>query len=182
MEKERSLGVAVFGWVFIIGGVWGILGKISAAMRVSAMVDVKYILAFVISALSLTCGIYLLKLKPWARQLAMVLAGVNIIYTLIIFNNLAKTDYSKMMDYASKKQEQMIQEQYKPEYQKKALEAFEKQKQAAEKAMPIVYGVTIGVTFIWNMIIIFFFTRPKVKEQFTGAESPQRSGGDQGAV
>jgi len=166
MEKERSIGVTVFGWVFIIGGIWSILVKISAAIRASAMVDVKYILAFVISALSLTCGIYLLKLKPWARQLAMVLAGVNIIYALIIFNSLIKTDYSKMMDYASKKQEQMVQEQYKPEYQKKALEAIEKQKQITEKAMPMLFAIVTGITIGWNIIIIFFFTRPKVKEQF----------------
>ncbi|OGX16285.1 MAG: hypothetical protein A2166_03975 [Omnitrophica WOR_2 bacterium RBG_13_41_10] len=182
MDKERSMGVTVFGWLFIIGGILGILGKISAAMRASAMLDVKYILAFVISALCLTCGIYLLKLRPWAKQLAIVLAGINTIYALIIFNGLAKTDYSKMMDYASKKQEQMVQEQYKPEYQKKALEAIERQKQITEKAMPILFAIVTGITIGWNIIIIFFFTRPKVKEQFTGAESPQRSGGDQGAV
>ncbi|MFH1622789.1 MAG: hypothetical protein ABIA97_06720 [Candidatus Omnitrophota bacterium] len=40
------------------------------------------------------------------------------------------------------------------------------------------FALALATMLVLNIFIIYFLTRPKVKRQFTGAESPQQSGGD----
>ena len=67
----------------------------------------------------------------------------------------------------SAERRQWITEHYKPEHQQKALADFEKTEAMSEKMVPIVFIVFGAVLpLLLAVIPIYFFTRPKVKEQF----------------
>ena len=119
MEKRRSVGVTVFGWLYIVLGVFGVL----AFFQRNSLI--------VFSApLSLLSGIGLLKLKEWARILTIILTIVGVLFRAIIYLR------SILLD-----------------------------------AMPLNEALIFIIewnflTWIIAIIIIYFFTRPKVKEQF----------------
>jgi hypothetical protein len=177
MEKKRSKGVTFWAWFFIISSLIGLILVINPKQQVQfygiARGVVMYLVYFI-------CGIYLLKLNDYARKAVIVLGIISIIsFPFIFMPALNKMNFD---DYYAKKK-RIIMEQYKPESQQKALENLEKIKESSKKFVPIFVTVTFGLPYlIYILIPIYFFTRPKVKRQFTGAESPQQSGGDKGAV
>lgn len=165
-EKTRSKGVTVFGWLFIIGGVWGILTLMIRGEAIKGTVTTYY---FISSSLSFVCGIYILKLRSWAKQLAMILCLASVIFAVIamprVVNDAVKSIY-KQEDI----KRQMVLEKIKPEYQKQELENLEQRREEIDKAMPLVkrlmFLAGVGIPLAWALIVIYFFTQPRVKEQF----------------
>jgi hypothetical protein len=169
MEKKRSRGVTLVGWLAIVMGIFGILGSISprhyfAMMGNRAFSYLGYAISMIFSVATLSCGIYILKLKTWARKLAIVLCAVSIITILIQYN---PKQAKLIADQAYSQQEQTIREEYKPEYQEKALERLRQAKLASDKIFPIFFFSTAAFAVGLNLLIVYFFTRPKVKEQFS---------------
>ena len=175
MEKKRSIGVTIFAWLFIIGSIFGLAGYINPKpyfefMGTGVFAYIEYVLRFIIWVCSLICGIYILKLQYWARQLLIVLCLVSITYSPIFYKKMLSS--RNFEDRIYKKQEQMIIEKYKPEHQQEALERIERSRQMVKKVSPIFFAIVTGIVIGWNLLIIFFFTRPKVKAQFSPPTRP----------
>jgi len=193
MEKKRSVGVTIFAWLFIIGGIIGLLRfglGLASSSKVDSGLDKQlpagtcpvvykdftYYLYNLLSLIGLIGGIFLLKLKKWSRTLILALCCISLVLTVAQFMKYMKQkDAMKDMfatgwqtAYEQKRQE--IIEKYKPEQQEKALEEQSKAMEIAKKVLPTVihliyYSVVICV-ILWNLGAIFFLTRTKVKEQF----------------
>jgi len=169
MEEKRSAGVTILGWLFIIGGVFGLLGNINAKnyfqiMGTGLLAYLTFFLSIAIAFGNIVGGMFILKLKSWARKLAIILCLVNIV--LVLFNfKLVPASLSKVEE-TYKKDQQLIYEKYKPEYQQQALEQLRKTKELTDKATQMVMPIMTAIAVVWNIFIIYFFTRPKVQEQF----------------
>ncbi len=176
MEKKRSIGVFIFGLFFII---FGLIGLFSVSNNSQQYIHECGIIYFIIGAVSVgasfVCGIFILKLNPVARKVAIIICLVDIslgisLYASLINSPVLNRPISKhTKDYEKSRQNIIL--QFKPEYQQKALERLEKSEEFGRKAAPITFKVLL-LLFFWipffacNLIPIYFFTRPKVKEQF----------------
>jgi len=173
MNKKRSVGVTVLGWLFIIGGILGLCLQANfkfyfAEAGRNLFSFIRYFLGLIISLASVAGGIFVLKLKAWARQLVIVICLLNIV-SLVIGTFVFKADSAKIKmreEALFKQQEQLILQQYKPEYQKKALQQLETSREANKRLLPIFFMVVIGIAIAWNLLIIYFFMRPQVEGQF----------------
>jgi len=116
------------------------------------------------AAAKLTCGIFLLKLNSKARKGAILITIVSILSIPFYFIPFSKTLNSESF-YARKRQ--VILEQMKPESQVRALENLEKQREIYHrKIIPILLIIVFGGYSLCSVCLIYYFTRPKVKEQF----------------
>lgn len=174
MKKVRSTGVTVFGWVFIIGSILSFL-QIINPRSISEIITksgipayLAYFGSFIMAALNMLCGVYLLRLRPWARVLAIALCLFSIFSFPVVFKS--GVNLSNIEDEAFKRQEQIIYEKYKPDYQKEAMENLERSKEITKKSLPVVFALIMGMGLVWNLGIIYFFTRSKVKEQFESSD------------
>lgn len=78
MEKQRSRSVTIFGWIFIISS---ILGLLDFGRRPGLLNDFWLIYSFLNAALNLVAGIFVLRLKEWARRLVIIVQILAIINT-----------------------------------------------------------------------------------------------------
>ena len=164
MDVKRSKGVTFWGWVFIISGILGILKAQNPRQAIQFYGVAIFFVGLILSAVALGCGIFILKLNERARIIAIIscLLGVLLIpvYLKPIVKQLSSEDFYKQ-------QKQRIVEQMKPEYQQEALENLEKAREVNKTGLPILIVVLSGVPFLlFELIPIYFFTRPKVMEQF----------------
>ena len=164
MEKKRSKGVTFWAWVFIISAIIGFLSVKNLNQQIQIFGIGLSFFKIAVSLAHLICGIYLLKLNNSARKTAIILGIISIVaipsYLKPIFRQLNSDDY-----YA--KQKQVIIEQVKPELQQKALENLGEAREAIKELRPTVFMVIFGLPWlIFELIPIYFFTRPKIKEQF----------------
>ena len=74
MEKQRSVGVMVFAYLDIIGGILGILAFIAGSKIIMLGAPLLIII-----------GIGLLKLKEWARKLEILLTILGYFFTWVMF-------------------------------------------------------------------------------------------------
>ncbi|MFC1592502.1 hypothetical protein ACFL4C_00605 [Candidatus Omnitrophota bacterium] len=163
MEKKRSKGVTFWGWVFIIFAIPSLLQAINPQQCIQTQgIGILY-LSLIMSVAYLICGVFVLKLNETARK-AAIFFGIISILSIPFYMKPALNAENYNYGYAKKKQ--MIIEQMKPEYQQKALEDLEEVKQVSKKVLPILVIVLSGFILVFELIPIYFFTRPKVKEQF----------------
>ncbi len=164
MEKKRSKGVTFWGWIFIISAIIGILSAINPQRQVRLFGSVIVAFGVITSLAYLICGIFILKLNDNARKMAIALGIISVIVIPFYFKPILSMPNSNAY-YAKAKQR--ITEQMKPEYQQKALEDLEKSKGVVGQVVPIIFIVIFGVPMLLlELVPIYFFTRPKVKEQF----------------
>lgn len=164
MEKKRSKGVTFWGWVYIIFSIIGLLGAINPQQQIKFYGIGIFFFAIVLCVANLLCGIFVLKLNEYARKAAIFLGIISIMLIPAYLKPMLKP--LNFEDYYTKKK-QMIIEQMKPEYQQKALENLEKVMEIGKKGLPAIIIVLFGVfLLILELIPIYFFTRPKIKEQF----------------
>ena len=132
MEKKRSVGVTIFGYVGLIGALLGMtenLLKIPNANLVSMFICFFYIFL----------NYKLLKLKNWSRVLLLITNGISAFFITIaivitLFGLPAKE----------------ITEGFKKSYPNDTIFGF----------------ILFLIANIYVYGFIFFFLRPKVKEQF----------------
>ena len=120
MEKKRSKGVTIFGWLNIVVGAFGILAFL---LRMPGGIMLG-------APLLLVIGVGLLKLKEWARILEIILTFGGVLFRIVIY-------LISILRYAIPLNRAWI---------------F------------FIKGNILG--WITAGIIIYFFTHPKVKEQF----------------
>lgn len=118
MKKKRSVGVTIFG-IFAIMFSFAYLTEIQ---RLSKVIDLKIVVIMGISFL--VFGIFILKLKNWARILFLfVIGGQSLIYVSWGFAHGANKGF-------------------------------------------LEYFVMLIVAVFLFLVSLYYFTRPKVKEQF----------------
>ena len=126
MEKKRSKGVTIFGWLYIILSACGVMSLIAAIIEWQGMFYIFAMLAQIIFFLRIGRG--LLKLQEWTRKWIIYL---NIIVILLF---ISRTIWL----YVSSPESRLL---------------------------PIgIMAILTTVPIL--LLIIYFFTRPKVKEQF----------------
>jgi len=164
MEKKRSKGVTIFGWVFIVFGIIGLLSMLDPQELSQFYGTPLFIFSMLASLATFLCGIFLLKLTPIARKIAILLGILGIIsIPFYLKPAIASFDPDEYLDI----QRQRILEQIRPEHQQKALEDLEMGMEIGEKVVPVIVIVMFGIPLLLlESLPIIFFTRPKVKEQF----------------
>lgn len=130
MEKKRSKGITIFGWIYILFSVCGLMTLIAGILEGQGILYIFAMLVEII--LFLAIGIGLLKLKEWARKFVVY---SNIIVILLF---ISRTIWLYVVSPES------------PLFPIGIMAIF--------TAVPIL------------LLIIYFFTRPKVREQFKKKE------------
>jgi len=201
MDKKRSVGVTIFAWLFIIIGIMGLLrfglsGLLGRCAKISPDLEKTlptgicpivskdfnfYLNYYWRSLLSpviwLIGGIFLLMLKGWARKLILIMCCVSVVITVLDFTVYLKSKdalddmAARTVETVFQKKRQEIVEKYNAEEQKKFLEVYSKVMKMIPNIIHTLYYSAIIFLLLWYALIIFFFTRPKVKRQFIGAES-----------
>lgn len=131
MEKKRSIGVTMFGWILIL---YSIVGLIKRALF---LVNWDFHKGFPLEVTSdwilvlfLIAGVGLVKLKNWGRRLVILAALIKLFF------------YLKSLYLA-----------FTPAYKNAT-------------GITISFWISIAIFGIIYLLIIYYFTRPKVKEQF----------------
>jgi len=136
MEKKRSVGVTVFGIIMIIVGILGILSSLVGGSMICSIAGVKPHAIFLgvgflfttIGIMYLIGGFGVLSLKPWARNLTLLLSSFNSILIILMLLGTVKV--------------------------------------IVKDPIAILYCIPQILLLFLLIGIIYFFTRPKVKEQF----------------
>lgn len=168
MERKRSKGVTFWAWFFIISSIWVLFHVLSNAQNQIQLYGIGlFVLGIISSIVYLIAGFSLFKLKEIGRIVAIFLSVISISSIPFYLMHVSKR---VNFDDVYAKKEKMIVEQFKSEYQQAELEKLQKVKKAVSRAMPIfVFGI-VGLPFlIIELLPIYFFTRPKVREQFRRA-------------
>lgn len=178
--KKRSIGVSIFGWWYLIAGAIGFLSfPMLLIMRVASTflpqkdtVFMKqftgnfYLLyALVMSIVTLIAGIGLLKLKPWARKLIIIICIAGMIYS-VFFS-------ASMLMHSSEFVEMSMSSSTLPS--DTSLETLAAVKSFTQGIMIVsmIIGMVFGAGFL--IFVIWFFMRKSVREQFDPDNNPNFS-------
>ncbi|NQT22178.1 MAG: hypothetical protein HQ579_01935 [Candidatus Omnitrophica bacterium] len=179
MDKKRSKGVTFLGWFFIVTSLLSMLTLLSPKhyikLQGSLYNQIEFLYFTIVPFFCLFAGIYILKLKNWARKLGILIYSVSLVFTITQFifigSSMQKESFREFMQEGMglkiEAQKQEIIKKYKPEYQQEAIQNREKMSNVIIEVLPIFLYVIMSLVIVWNAFIIYFFTRPKVKEQFT---------------
>jgi len=170
MEKKRSKGITIFSWLIILGSVLAILNFKQNQELNPAISNYLY---FIICPLSIFAAIDLLKLKNWARVAIIAISIIVAIETLATVSNAinmytknaikeAEVGFYKGHERGAKYSEPQARELSKEELGKDKELTLKIIKTMATIMAVMMLLVSLG----FNGGVIYYFTRPKVKEQF----------------
>jgi hypothetical protein len=177
MKKKRSVGVAIFGWAFIIintvafvtyGHQSPLFRLLFISAKESSWTIIALILIFYIlyHLIHIIAGISILRLKAWGRKLVIILAIFGIVKIIAI----APISHKRIEESIGPKLTERLEKQYEifPEGSG-VKQNFSKEEyiKNGKRMYPILHaGINEIIPFIYMLLVIYFFTRPKVKEQF----------------
>jgi len=188
MEKTSSAGVKVLGSSIIITNLLflslALNPKSYFELFISPFGSILYTLAIIFTLFEVVLGINILYLREWARKYMVVL---NIAYLGFLFltpfiqdNNalfLYEQRFMQRIQQVSMRQ-QIVFEQPVMQKQSLAKGSTSPQEKIPVVLQPIISDNVVRLAIIdamaliymlfifWYLLIIFFFTRPKVKVQF----------------
>lgn len=182
-KKKRSVGVTIMGVMLIVWASFEILGLLNFKEYVAnclrfetgLMGYIKIVYGVIGTIAGLIAGIYILKLRNWARKLIIALGIIAICFTAweIYRDSSNQRSIKDLRIFLEEKMDEEMDaivqksvEKLKPEYQEEHIQKQKTMINTIVEFIPIFYYVALAVIFLWNLLIIFFFTRPKVKEQF----------------
>jgi len=166
--KKRSIGVSIFGWWYVIGGILGILNfPLMLIMRMMPTQGNTFFMkqftgnfylfyVLVMTIVSLITGIGILKLKQWARKLIIIICVIGVFYSIFVSANIA-THSSEFVE-ASMSSHTMPKDT--PPETLAAIKSFTQ----AIMIISMIAGMVFGVGFA--IFVIWFFMRKSVREQF----------------
>lgn len=176
MEKKRSKGITIFSWLIITGSILGLLSCLTERTLIPPILIFLYVIIY---PTSIAIAIYLMKLRKWARIAIIVISIVvaaATVATAPYLINANKKYVNEMFDEWYKEGYEEGIERAKKIYSGKAVEeatvVVEKAKikeTTKSFSMILVNILSIAIPLIsigFNCGVIYFFTRPKVKEQF----------------
>lgn len=168
--NKRPAGVTILGILIIIGSVLSLLSAQEAWKYNPPISNYLYV---IVVPLSIVVGVFLLKLKNWARLAIIVISIIVSVETLITaphaLNMIKEYDMSRFKKsfYDGIERGQKNRKPDAPEMTKQQIEALEQKAMTfVKKGIGIYMMVMLMFSLIFNCIAIFYFTRPKVKEQF----------------
>ena len=158
MEKKISKGVKIFAWLMIVLNIIMFLSALDYKTFFDCFrsFDKNFIILMIVysilaSIIGIIAGIGLLRLNEAMRKIGIVINSLDFLFGVPLFY-FALRDI-KQYSYA------IVLSQGLEEIIKSDINSF---------ANVIFYSIVFisYVTFGLNLLLIFFFTRPKVKEQF----------------
>ncbi|GEM_PF-1930097 len=146
---ERSRGITIYGTVIIIFGAYNLIGigsykQFSMMFQPlsSVLIIALYMFTILYGICGVYCGIRILKLEDWARQVIVGLAAVSVISGLLL-NRMVMSNFR---DFLLSEQSGISPELIEPVYR---------------------YTVLLSALItVFELSVIYFFTRPKVVNQF----------------
>ena len=169
-ENKRPNGVTILGTLIIIGAVLSLL-SIREGWQFNR--PISNYLYLIIVPFSIVVGVFLLKLKNWARiaiiAVSIIVSVETLITTPYAMNKFKEYDMSRFKKsfYEGIERGQKNRKPDAPELTKQQIEALEQKAMTfVGKGMRITMIVALTLSIMFNCIAIFYFTRPKVKEQF----------------
>lgn len=156
-DRKRSKGVTVFAVLIIAASVLSIMSLPQSWQFSSIFSNILYL---VVLPASIVSGIALLRLKKWARVAVIAISVIVAAETIITAPMLL----SKITEIAEATTRQGYAEN---------LEEGTRPPVSEEEALAIMIPVVrvviismIAMSVLFNCLVILFFTRPKVREQF----------------
>ena len=149
---ERSRGVTIFAIVIIGYGTFNLLG-LSAYKNFTTMLEgiphffIPAIYAFTCfyAMCGIYCGLRILKLEDWARKFMVALTSISVVLGLL----LNRTTLANFKIFAASSESQLSPDMVSDAY---------------------MYAVILVVfSTIFELALIYFFTRPQVANQFQKA-------------
>lgn len=167
---KRPNGVTILGVLIIISSVLNLL-SVQEGWKFNPLIS-NY-LYLIITPLSIVIAVFLLKLKNWARSAIIAVSIVVLAETFItapyVLNKVKEYDMSRF-DRSFYAGLETGKQHAKPDSSKLTDQQIEEVKQKAmqftKKVMYSFFVIMIIFSAIFNCIVICYFTRPKVKEQF----------------
>ena len=158
MEKKRSVGITIFAWLIIVLGIIFFLSSLDFKTHMKIYqsfpknLNVGLIVYGILSSLiSIIAGIGLLQLKEVMRK---VVVGINLLDVLISIpvlffsiNSLKQFAYNEAVKQVAETNSQVNVD--------------------ILANISFYFIISFGIFFIvLSLLVIYFFTRPKVKEMF----------------
>ena len=172
MENKRTKGIAVLAWSILIGSVLSLV-TYKASLELNPPIS-NFIYAPILFA-SIIASIYLLKLRKEARIAIIIISVIVALETILsipyCINKYNKFIEEKFDGYYKIASAQFVQTSPKPTL---AEEASLKQIEANEAniknimlvAAIIILSLLFFMSLAFNLVVIYYFTRPKVKAEF----------------
>jgi hypothetical protein len=169
--NRRPSGVTILGALIIIGA---ILGLASARDAWKYNPQISNYLYLIIVPLSIVAAVSLLKLKEWARLAIIAISIIASVETLVTaqhaMNMVKEYDMTMLRKsfYEGIERGQKNRKPGTPELTKQQVEDLEKKAMIfVEKGIRITMATLLILNYIFNCVVIFYFTRPKVKAHFS---------------
>lgn len=168
--KKKPDGIMVFGVLIIIGSVFSLL---SAREGWKYNPVVSNYLYLIVLPLAIVAAVFLLKLKNWARIVIIAISVIVLVETIItvphvlaVAKKYAISGFDKI-SFADLEKNRQRTRPDSPKLTEEQTEAVvQKIKQVAEKAILWVFKILITLSAIFNCLVIYYFSLPRVKEQF----------------
>lgn len=155
-KKKRSIGVMIFGILMILGALIQLPGNLEMLKLLSnplpeIIVVGRYYLIKLLLILGIAAGVGILCLKNIFRKIALFTSA------FVIFDYLIELPFFALRNIPN-----FIEQQVK--------EIIAKSPMIPASALSSILWTTIVMSWIidfgFSLCVIYFFTRPKVKEQF----------------
>jgi hypothetical protein len=158
MEKKRSKGVTIFAWLMIILNIFMLWFSLDFRAYFEGFkswhknfIIIIILYSILSAAIGIIVGIGLLKLKDIMRRIGIVINSLDLLFGIPLFslslNDLRQYSYSAVVYELAKKPANL----------------------SIDTLANIAFYVMVSMivmTFGLSILFIYFFTRPKVKEQF----------------
>jgi len=177
MKKRKSPGVSLFAFSFIVFSICWTLLKV-ASTYYGLLPDIYVIPPFIYTLLlgcaGVLAGLGVLVLRPWARRLIIILAIIGILDTVLFMSvgsAMMKKDYEWTRERSEEKvkwarileKKGKIKDSMGPAFSVAVSEAF---MDVEEKINNIIGYSVETINILYLLLVVVFFTRHKVKEQF----------------
>jgi len=176
---KRPAGITVFGWLIIIGSVLNLL-FFGGSVGINPVISTYFYL--VILPVSIVTGVFLLKLKEWARLAIIVISLLVMVETLATIPHVA----SRTKEYFSKQFDQGFDSGLEARMRESAKGAkIDAAKVNEIKTMGREITVKVGtfifmlfcvISLVFNGSVIYYFGRPKIKRCFVRADGKNAKG------
>ena len=176
----RSNGVTVLSVLIVIGSLFGI-GGLASPDQLSPPISLMFY--FLILPASIVVAIFLMKLKPWARQAIVIISifvAIESLITLPFVLGKSEEVYSESirenitLSLAEAQERQVLQASQTAESPTQAAGEIQNlqipEEQVEKLAMNVfksLLALIILLSIGFNMLVIYFFTRPGVVGQFS---------------
>jgi len=176
MDNKRSKGVTILGWMVLLSNAFVLFGSFNQMLYLESTIrplgTFFYFCPIFFALLAFVLTIYILQLKDWARKYFVILNTFLIVWLLISPLMMGKDCYMPIDKYVKQNQQHLTPEQMN-NYEKFKIILAEKTKRLTihekakiQESTPKVVNVFLFIFLLWYLLLIYFFTRPKVKEQF----------------